>query len=216
MENIEHDNSGDYSLTPQKSIKAVLLHNGNKRASLPLGHSMHMKEQYENLPFILDKINYQGPSMAGVRRFKNNINDTGKTRRIHKYMFFVPMCATVKIDWMQKKWLKRTSLEHGTKNGSRGKCCYHPSNIKLELMKQFVKALPNEEECFKHICSEFPGLSTQNSKKSIVTGSNIRKLINDKNFEKKMTTLQKKAFKEVAIKCLRTKLQDYSNIQGFC
>ena len=32
-----------------KSLKAVLLHNGNEFASIPVGHSVHMKEEYEML-----------------------------------------------------------------------------------------------------------------------------------------------------------------------
>jgi hypothetical protein len=32
-----------------RSLKAVLLHNGNNYTSLPVGHSVHLKESYENL-----------------------------------------------------------------------------------------------------------------------------------------------------------------------
>ncbi|GBL79855.1 hypothetical protein AVEN_28921-1 [Araneus ventricosus] len=41
------------------SLKAVLLHNGNSFASLPLGHSVHLEENYNDLSMILEKINYQ-------------------------------------------------------------------------------------------------------------------------------------------------------------
>jgi hypothetical protein len=34
-----------------------------------------------------------------------------------------------------------------------------PLHIKLGLMKQFVKALPKERECFKYLCKKFPSLS---------------------------------------------------------
>ena len=40
-----------------KSLKAVCLHNGNKFPSIPLGHSVHMKEEYENVKALLDIIN---------------------------------------------------------------------------------------------------------------------------------------------------------------
>lgn len=42
------------------SLKAVLLHNGNTFASIPVGHSVHMKESYENLEIVLTKIDYSG------------------------------------------------------------------------------------------------------------------------------------------------------------
>ena len=34
----------------------VLLHNGNKFPSVPLAHAVHMKEIYENLQVMLQKI----------------------------------------------------------------------------------------------------------------------------------------------------------------
>ena len=40
------------------SLKAVLLHNGNKFPSVPVGHSASMKESYENFKFILEKLQY--------------------------------------------------------------------------------------------------------------------------------------------------------------
>jgi len=41
-----------------KSLKAVLLHNGNEFPSIPVGHSVHMKEEYENVKTLLDMIKY--------------------------------------------------------------------------------------------------------------------------------------------------------------
>jgi len=40
------------------SLKAVLLHNGNKFPSVPLAHATNMKETYENLKILLEKIQY--------------------------------------------------------------------------------------------------------------------------------------------------------------
>jgi hypothetical protein len=42
----------------KRSLKAVLLHNGNNYSSLPIGHSVHLKESYENLELVLTKIGY--------------------------------------------------------------------------------------------------------------------------------------------------------------
>ncbi|GBM60143.1 hypothetical protein AVEN_38474-1 [Araneus ventricosus] len=58
---IEYDPS-EWSLfidSSKTSLKAVLLHNGNSFASLPLGHSVHLEENYNDLSMILEKINYQ-------------------------------------------------------------------------------------------------------------------------------------------------------------
>jgi hypothetical protein len=40
----------------KRSLKAVLLHNGNNYASLPIGHSVHLKVSYENLELVLTNI----------------------------------------------------------------------------------------------------------------------------------------------------------------
>jgi hypothetical protein len=40
-------------------LKAVLLHIGNIYPSVPFGHAVHMKESYENMAHLLNKINYK-------------------------------------------------------------------------------------------------------------------------------------------------------------
>ena len=40
------------------SLKALLLHNGNTLPSIPVGHSVHNKESYENMKILVEAINY--------------------------------------------------------------------------------------------------------------------------------------------------------------
>jgi len=40
------------------SLKAILLRNGNTLPSIPVGHSVHNKESYENLKILMGAINY--------------------------------------------------------------------------------------------------------------------------------------------------------------
>jgi hypothetical protein len=42
------------------TLKAVLLHNGNKFRSAPLANAVHVKEMYENLQVLLQKVCYEG------------------------------------------------------------------------------------------------------------------------------------------------------------
>ena len=42
----------------KRSMKCVLLHNGNKLAVIPIERSIQMKETYENIKTILDRIKY--------------------------------------------------------------------------------------------------------------------------------------------------------------
>jgi len=40
------------------SLKAVLLHSGNTLPSVPVGHSVHNKESYENMKILMEAINF--------------------------------------------------------------------------------------------------------------------------------------------------------------
>jgi len=40
------------------SLKAILFHNGNTLPSIPVGHSVHNKESYENMNILMDAISY--------------------------------------------------------------------------------------------------------------------------------------------------------------
>ena len=40
------------------SLKCVVLHNGNRYASIPIGHSVHLKETNKNMNMLLMKIKY--------------------------------------------------------------------------------------------------------------------------------------------------------------
>jgi hypothetical protein len=40
----------------KRSLKCILLHNGNKLASIPVGQSEHMKESYVTMKLLLQKL----------------------------------------------------------------------------------------------------------------------------------------------------------------
>jgi predicted Zn-dependent protease len=72
-------------------------------------------------------------------------------------------------------------------------------------MKQFVKALPKEEECFKYLCKKCPGLSDAKLKEDIFVGPDNRKLLSDDLFQTTMKTVERgawNAFKEIIAKYL--------------
>ena len=43
----------------KRSLKGVLLHNGNECSSVPVAHSIVMKETYTNMKILLDKLKLQ-------------------------------------------------------------------------------------------------------------------------------------------------------------
>ncbi|GBM56511.1 hypothetical protein AVEN_140585-1 [Araneus ventricosus] len=61
-------------------------------------------------------------------------------------------------------------------------------------MKQFVKDLPKESECFKYLCDQFPGLSEAKLKEGVLVRPENRKIMKDENFETKMETNKRKSW----------------------
>ena len=53
-----------------QSLKAVLLHNGNKYAAVPIGDSTVMKESYDSFGLLLQKINYNKQKRLICNDFK--------------------------------------------------------------------------------------------------------------------------------------------------
>jgi len=113
--------------------------------------------------------------------------------------------------WTKKVWPKRTSLVPGSKNVLReslvepNKVILPPLHIKLGLMKQFVKALDREGDCFKYLGEKFSGLPEAKLKEGVFVGPDICRLMKDKAFESKMQDNEKEAwnaFRDVVLKFL--------------
>jgi hypothetical protein len=84
-----------------------------------------------------------------------------------------------------KNGTPRISFKPGRKNILRKslvdpkKILLPPIDIKLGMMKQFVKALPKTGNCFKYLCKMLPHLSDAKLKDGVFVGPDIRKLIFD-------------------------------------
>jgi hypothetical protein len=65
MEALGHQHNTSEWHSSKVSLKAVLLHNGNKYRSVPLAHAINIKESCENMKLLLEKIHYE--------KYKRNI-----------------------------------------------------------------------------------------------------------------------------------------------
>lgn len=45
----------------QRSLKAVLLHIGNAKPSMPIAHSVYLKESYDNMKTLFELVTYKNP-----------------------------------------------------------------------------------------------------------------------------------------------------------
>lgn len=191
----------------KRSLKCVLLHNGNKFASIPIAHSTKLKEEYENVKLVLEKIKYSEHQWPICVDFKMINFLLGQQSGYTKYPCFLCMwdSRAKQLHWEQDVWPARNSLTVGKANVireplvNRDKIILPPLHIKLGMIKQFVKALDKEGDCFKYICRKFPKLSMEKLKGGIFDGPQIRQLIKDADFIKVMTVPESEAWESFVL-----------------
>ena len=153
----------------KRSLKCVLLHNGNRFASIPIAHSTKLKEEYDNIKTVLQRICYEEHQWSICVDLKMVKFFLGQQNGYTKYPCF--MCLwdsrAKQQHWIKKCWPTRNALKVGEENIirepliEREKIMLPPLHIKLGLMKQFVKALNKNGGCFKYLCRFFPRLSLE-------------------------------------------------------
>lgn len=186
----------------KRSLKGVLLHNGNTYASVPVAHSVHLKETYENLELLLNKIKYSEYCWQLCGDLKIISMLLGQQSGFTKYPCF--LCEwdsrARNLHYIQKEWPLRERLVPGQKNVQRDALVdpnlvlLPPLHIKLGLIKQFVKALNKQGDCFKYLCDKFPTLSEAKLKEGIFVGPQIRNLKSDRLFQNTMTQDESEAW----------------------
>ena len=181
--NIEHSLC-DWRLFIDSSkyrLKAMLLHIENLKPSIPVAHLVTMKETYENMRTLLDKINYN--------RYKWQICGDLKVIAIlvelkggfAKYCCFLCLwdSRAVNEHYVTKIWPRRSEFQPGSQNVKyvplvdAKNVLLTPLHIKLGLIKNFVKAMNKEGEGFKYLRQVFPQLSNDKLKEGIFIGSQI-------------------------------------------
>jgi hypothetical protein len=185
-----------------QSLKAVLLHNGNVYPSIPVAHSVHLNENYENVKNVLDKINYKNHMWDVIGDFKMLAFLLGLQGGYTKFSCFLCLWDS-RADsehYITKEWPVRHRMEPGKQNVlhnalvPRSKILLPPLHIKLGLIKQFIKALDSNSDAYLHIRSMFPKLSDAKVRGGIFVGPQIRRMLASKELENKMTRLEKNAW----------------------
>ena len=184
-----------------KSLKAVLLHNGNIYQSIPFAYSLQMKKDYENVKQLLIKINYAQFKWYVYGDFKMLGVWLGLQSGYTKYAGFLCLWNS-RADgehYEKMHWPTQEELKPGMYNVigeplvSREKVVLPHFHIKLDLVEQFVKAL-NFKEVFQNILSMFPRLSEAKIKGGIFVSSQISKMLKSESLEAKMNETEKEAW----------------------
>jgi hypothetical protein len=181
----------------KKSLKAVLLHNGNKFASIPVANSIHLKETYEHLQTVIEKIKYHEHewSLCGDLKVSGILlGQQGGNTKFPRFSCEWDSKARDK-HLTTKEWSKRENLIPGTKNVIHAslvdpqKVLLPPLHIKLGIMKQSVKALDKSGSCFQYLGRKFAALSEAKVKEGMFDGSQIRQLMKDTAFTDNMSDI---------------------------
>ncbi|CAK8683893.1 unnamed protein product [Clavelina lepadiformis] len=133
----------------KKGLKCVLLHNENKFACVPIGHSVVLKEHYQSVKMILKKLSYTEHNWEICVDLKMFNFLLGQQGGYTKYPCFICYWDSRATDqrWIKKEWPIREQLVHEDKNIVNeplvicDRIILPTLHIKLGLMKQFVKAL---------------------------------------------------------------------------
>ena len=140
----------------KRSLKCVLLHNGNVHGAVPVGHSVHLREEHNDIKMVIDLLRYHEHNWI-ICVDLNMVNFLlGQQHGFMKVPCYLCMWDSRARDkhWTQKEWPIRETLEAGMPNilhdpiVSRDKIIFPPLHIKLGLMKQSVKAVGSDGKCF--------------------------------------------------------------------
>lgn len=184
------------------SLKAVLLHNGNKYPSVPLAHATNMKENYINMKLLLQKIKYLQYMWNICADLKVVAMLTGLQAGYTKYCCFLCEWDSRARDkhYVEKNWPRRTNMIPGFHNVTEEplvpseKIFLPPLHIKLGLMKNFVKAMNKDGKGFQYLKTKFPRISETKLKEGIFVGPQIRELMKDTTFIMKLQDAEKRAW----------------------
>lgn len=173
------------------SLKSVLLHNGNLLPSIPVAYSTQLKETYDSMRNILEKIKYNEYKWKICGDLKVVAILTGLQTGYTKFCCF--LCEWNSRDkaahYVRKVWPIREHMQPGEKNVMHEPLVHRediilpPLHIKLGLMKNFVKALDKTSNAFIYLRSKFPQISDAKIKEGIFVGPQIRKMIVDSHFD---------------------------------
>jgi hypothetical protein len=115
----QHHNAGEWRLDSSKlSLKAILLHHGNEKPSIPLTFEAHMKESYDKMKFLLTVIQYEKYSWYVCGDLKVIALLLGLQLGYTKFCFF--LCEWDSRD--QKIILSKTAAKEGKSHMWEEKC----------------------------------------------------------------------------------------------
>lgn len=186
----------------QKSLKAVLLYNGNQFATVPVGHSVQLSENYKNMEKILEFLKYKDHNWLICGDLKVVALLLGMQGGYTKYPCFLCLwdSRADNLHFEQRDWPLRGELMPGAYNVkssplvSPRNIIFPPLHIKLGIMKSFTKALNESNAGFQFLRHKFPRISEAKLNAGVLDGPQIRQLMKDEQFDQKLNDIELNAW----------------------
>jgi hypothetical protein len=186
----------------KRSLKAVLLHKGNEYPSVPVGHSVHLKESYENFDLLFRLINYDMHRWKVCSDLKVATMLLGMQGGNTKFPCY--FCLWDSQDraehYTKRDWPARLTFVPGKRNVffrpliETDDLILPPLHIKLGLMSKFTKGMDKAGRGFEYLTHVFPALSEAKLNAGVFTGPDIRKLMLDETFHRMLNPKELRAW----------------------
>jgi hypothetical protein len=194
----EPDNWCLFIDSSKSSLMAVLLNNDNKLASVPLAYSSSLKEYYENLQMVLEKIKYNENKWYVCCDQKVGCDLFGQQGGYSKFVCFL-------CEWDSRTRENHPRVTHWPKRKSLVLATKHVIKLTLIDALRVVKAFNRTGPCNRYLMQKFPLLPEAKVNEGVSDGPQIQQLIRDSTFTNSMNGLELQAwelFKEMIIKFL--------------
>lgn len=188
----------------KRLLKCVLLHNANQIDSVPLAHSStSVQDNHDAVKYVQEKILYDVHEWLMCVDLKMvNILLRQKSGFTKYLCFLCTWRVGTEQNITQSEWPACEELMPcRTRNiimdplANRDRILFPPLHIKLGFIKQFIKALEKDGDCFEYLCQAFPGLTIEKLKAGVFHGPQIRQLNRDPEFENSMSKVEHEAWK---------------------
>jgi hypothetical protein len=179
------------------------LHNGNIKPSIPIAHSVHLRETYTNMEVLLETIKYTTHNWNICGDLKVIGMLMGLQGGFTKYCCFMCLWDSRATDehYIRCDWEPRNSYQPGKSSiqfpplVDPHKIFMPPLHIKLGLMKNFVKAMAKTNSAgFQYLAQKFPKISAGKLREGIFVGPQIRQVLLDEGFQQSLSDLECEAW----------------------
>lgn len=171
----------------KSSLKAVLLHNGNRYRPIPVAYTTSLRETYDSLRLLLNKVKYAEHQWLFCGDLKVIAIVSGLKPGYPRHPCFLCCWNSRAHHQSTQFWPERHEDVVGDYSVihealvPRAQILQPPLHIKLGVGSCIVRSLVKTPEILQFFCTLFPTLSVAKITAGVLNGPDIRTLFNHRN-----------------------------------